>query len=191
MHTFAQTSAGAAARRPLFGKLASAACLLAMVVASAYASVPLPVGPVPMTMQSLAVLLAGIWGGPRVGAGVCAAYFAMAAAGLPVLAGGTSAPGLALLARPSAGYLFAFVPAAAVAGTCYRLFASRAASALAALTAGHAVILAGGVTWLAGLMPFGNAVAAGLLPFLTGTAVKVALGVAVVVAAGRLREAVR
>lgn len=154
------------------------AALLAMVVGSAYASVPLPFGPVPMTLQSLAVLLAGFWGGPRLGAAVCAAYLGLGAAGLPVFAGGTAAPGLALLAHPAAGYLLAFPAAAAVAGVLATALPQRLIAAATAMVAGHVVIFLGGLSYLCAFMPPGRAVAVGLAPFAAGTAVKVALGTA-------------
>lgn len=152
--------------------------LLALVIGSAYASVPSPFGPVPMTLQSLAVLMAGIWGGPRLGATVCTTYLAMGAAGLPVFAGGTAAPGLALLARPTAGYLLAFPVAAAAAGAIAAALRSRLLAAALGMAAGHVVILAGGVAYLWAFVPLDRAVAAGLTPFVAGTLVKVALGTA-------------
>ena len=154
------------------------AALLAMVIGSSYVSVPLPFGPVPMTMQSLAVLLTGVWGGPRLGAAVCLSYLAIGSAGFPVFAGGTAAPGLALLSRPTAGYLLAFPLAAAVAGVCAGCLPGRLLGAIVAMAFGHFMILAGGIAWLTLFMPMAQAVALGLMPFLAGSAVKVALGVA-------------
>lgn len=156
--------------------------LVALIVASAYVSVPLPFSPVPMTMQSLAVLMAGIWAGPRVGAAACIAYLGLAFAGLPVLAGGAAVPGAALLGKPTFGYLAAFIPAAWVAGVLLQSVANRALGALLALTAGHIVIFAGGVGYLATLMPLGQALAVGFAPFLLGSVVKIFLGVALAVA---------
>jgi len=155
-----------------------AAALLALVIGSAYASVPLPYSPVPMSLQTLAVLLVGIWAGPRMAAGVLAAYLALGIAGMPVFAGGQAAPGFAFLARPTAGFLMAFLPAAVLAGWLASRMSSRLWGALAAVTAGHAVIFLGGVGWLAAFMGLEKAVALGLTPFLLGTVVKCALGVA-------------
>ena len=152
--------------------------LLAMVIGSAYASIPLPFGPVPMTLQSLAVLLAGLWGDPRLGAAVCAAYLGLGAAGLPVFAGSAVAPGLALLARPTAGYLLAFPAAAAIAGVVATALPRRLIASATAMMAGHVVIFLGGLAYLCAFMPPDRAVAVGLAPFVAGTAVKVALGTA-------------
>jgi len=155
-----------------------AVALLALVIGSAYASVPLPYSPVPMTLQTLAVLLVGIWAGPRMAAAVLAAYLALGIAGLPVFAGGQSAPGAAFFARPTAGFLMAFLPGAVAAGWLASRMASRFWGALSAMVAGHAVIFLGGVGWLAAFMGVEKAVAVALTPFLLGTAVKCALGVA-------------
>ncbi|HWL05058.1 MAG TPA: biotin transporter BioY [Xanthobacteraceae bacterium] len=158
--------------------IAIAIPLLALVIGSAYVSVPLVYSPVPMTLQTLAVLMVGIWAGPRVAAGVLAAYLALGIGGFPVFAGGQPALGTAFFARPTAGFLLAFLPAAVIAGWIATQFASRALGALAAMIAGHALIFVGGVGWLAAFMGFEKAVALGLMPFLLGTLVKCAIGVA-------------
>lgn len=168
--------------------VAATVALVAMIVASAYVSVPLPVGPVPMTMQSLAVLLAGVWAGPRIGAAACVAYLGLGLAGLPVFAGGAVAPGLAVLAKPSFGYLLGFIGGAWIAGLVFQRFASRTLGALAAFSLGHVVIFAGGLAYLTAFMPVSQAIAVGLLPFVAGTVVKTLLGVALVVAGTGLRK---
>ncbi len=160
----------------------AAIALLALVIASAYASIPLPGSPVPMTLQSLAVLMAGIWGGARLGAAVLTTYLVLGLFGLPVFAGGSAAPGWAFLLRPTAGFLIAFIPAAFVAGWCMQRVERRWLGALAALLAGHAIIFAGGAAWLATFIGLERAIAAGVLPFIPGTAVKVALGIALALA---------
>jgi len=155
--------------------------LLALVIGSAYASVPLPFSPVPMTLQTLAVLLVGIWGGARMGAIVLASYLVLGLLGFPVFAAPASAsPGLAFLARPSGGYVVAFIPAAYIAGWLYQSARSKLIGALLAMTAGHIIIFAGGVAWLAAVTgaSLGTAIALGLVPFLLGTVVKIALGTA-------------
>src|SRR3546814_2110477 len=69
--------------------------------------------PVPMTMQTFAVLLIGLAYGSRLGTATVALYLFEGAIGLPVLATGA---GLAYFAGPTAGYLFGFVAAAAFVG---------------------------------------------------------------------------
>lgn len=72
------------------------------------------VGPVPITLQTFAVLLAGAALGSRRGALAVLLYLAVGLAGLPVFSGG--AGGLGVLAGPSIGYLAGFAPAAFLCG---------------------------------------------------------------------------
>ncbi|WP_425310391.1 biotin transporter BioY [Ammonicoccus fulvus] len=71
-------------------------------------------GPVPITLQTLGVALAGLVLGPLRGFLAVVLYLVVGFAGLPVFAGG--AAGLAVLGKPSAGYLLSFPVAALVAG---------------------------------------------------------------------------
>lgn len=77
-------------------------------------AVPLFGGAVPVTLQTLGVMLAGAVLGARRGALAVLAFLALTAAGLPLLAGGRG--GLAVFAGPSAGYLVGFVAGAFVIG---------------------------------------------------------------------------
>ena len=84
----------------------------ALIAISAQISVPMI--PVPMTLQTLAVLLVGLTFGSRLGAIALIAYLAEGAMGLPVFAGGKF--GIATLMGPTGGYLFGFVAAAFLTG---------------------------------------------------------------------------
>lgn len=148
---------------------------------AASAQIQVPIQPVPMTMQSLVVLLVGAAYGPRLGAATVLLYLAEGLLGLPVFAGLRAGP--AVLAGPTGGFLLGFVPAAALAGwLAARGWGDDAWRGGAMLLAGHAVLLALGVAWLAALIGVDHAVAAGLMPFLPDTAVKVALGAALLAA---------
>jgi biotin transport system substrate-specific component len=170
--------------------LALVAVMAALVAVCAVAP-PVPTGVgVPVTLQTFGVLLAGLVLGARRGAAAAALYVAVGLAGVPVLAGGTGGPGV--LAGPTAGYLLAFVPAAAVAGALgglARRVAPRwryAVLAAAGLVAGLAVIHPAGIAGLVvrtGL-PLRAAVVADLA-FVPGDALKAL--VAAAVAAGVLR----
>ncbi len=170
--------------------LALVAVLAALVAVCAVAP-PVPTGVgVPVTLQTFAVLLAGLVLGARRGAAAVGLYVAVGLAGVPVLAGGTGGPGV--LAGPTVGYLLAFVPAAAAAGAlgglARRVRPARRYAALAgaALVAGLLVIHPLGIAGLvarAGLS-WPTAVAADLV-FLPGDALKAL--VAAGVAAGVLR----
>ncbi|MBI0434969.1 biotin transporter BioY [Roseomonas sp. KE0001] len=172
------------AARPLRAALLALGGSLAI---AASAQVQVPLQPVPMTLQSLVVLLVGMAYGPRLGAATLALYLAEGLVGLPVFAGFKAGP--AALLGPTGGYLLGFLPAAALAGAlAARGWGQGWARGAATLALGHAVILAAGVSWLAVLAGPAVAVSAGLLPFLPGTAVKVALG-ATLLAALRRRGA--
>ncbi|NTU78204.1 MAG: biotin transporter BioY [Chloroflexales bacterium] len=152
-------------------------------------SIPLPFTPVPITGQTLGVILIGALYGPRLGALTLLAYLAEGLLGLPVFSMGTSAwspsriPGLPVILGPTAGYLLAFPLAAWVVGRlAHRGWDRRVATAIPAMLAGELVILAMGFTWLVAataLLTGGANVAAllgaAVLPFLPGTAVKITL----------------
>jgi biotin transport system substrate-specific component len=155
---------------------------------AASAQIQVPMQPVPMTLQSLVVLMVGIAYGPRLGAATVMLYLFEGLVGLPVFAGFRAGP--AVLAGPTGGFLMGFVPAAALAGwMAARGWARGVLPMAATFIAGHAVLFAFGVTWLGLLVGLERAVAFGLLPFLPGTAVKTALGVALLAAVRELRRA--
>jgi len=157
-----------------------------VVAASAQIAVPLPLSPVPMTLQPLAVLVVGGLLGAAQGTAALVLYLALGVLGLPVFAGGGS--GIARLLGPTGGYLLAFPVAAALTGA----LAGRGSSVLRVLLAcalGMVVIHIGGVAQLAllGGDP-GVALRVGFVPFLTGDLLKVGLAAAVILAVGpRLR----
>ncbi len=154
--------------------------LLGSLVLAASAQVAVPLWPVPMTMQSLAVLLLGALGGARLGVASVALYLAEGAMGLPVFAHGTG--GLAVLAGPTAGFLLGFLPAAALAGLARGHWARRAGVLLAA----HLVLFVPGVAWLAGFVGMERALWAGFVLFIPGTLVKTALAFAATAAVQRM-----
>ncbi len=141
----------------------------ALIAACAQISVPMI--PVPMTLQTWAVLLAGLVLGPRWGVASVGLYLAAAAFGLPVLSDGRS--GVAALTGPTAGYLLAFPVVAALAGIMIRARRFRGpVRAIAGLIALHGLVLAMGAAWLARSAGVEPAVTGGLLPFLPGAVVK-------------------
>lgn len=161
---------------------AAALALLGSALLTASAKVQVPLPPVPMTMQSLVVVLIGMAYGSRLGAATVLVYLAQGLVGLPVFAGPAAGP--AYMAGPTGGYLLGFLPAAAGAGWLAERGWDRGLARVAAvMVLGHALILAPGVAWLAALVGGERAVAAGLVPFVAGTLVKSALGAAFVAAA--------
>jgi biotin transport system substrate-specific component len=147
-----------------------------IVALSAQLTVRLPFSPVPITGQTLAVLLVGALLGSRRGAMSLAAYWLQGTAGLPVFAGGGSGPAYAL--GPTGGYLVGFVAAAFVTGwLAERGWDRHLITAALAMAAGSLAIYACGVTWLSAYVGE-RALALGLLPFLAGDMFKIALATA-------------
>lgn len=142
------------------------------LAAASQVAIPIPGTPVPMTLQPLVVVLAGLWLGPVAGATSMALYLAAGMAGLPVFAP-MGAPGFARLLGPTGGYLWAYPVAAFVTGIVVmkrRDFASR----FVAAAAGIAAIHLGGFLQLLVLTGSGErALALGATPFVPLDLVKV------------------
>lgn len=141
------------------------------------AKVQVPFFPVPMTLQTLVVLLIGVAFGWRMGVATVLAYLAQGAMGLPVFAG-TPEKGLGLLymAGPTGGYLVGFALAAAITGWLAERGLDRSVSGTAiAMVAGNVVIYAFGLVWLSTFVGMDKAVTVGMAPFLFGDLVKIAL----------------
>lgn len=150
------------------------------VALAAQASVPVPLSPVPMTLQPLAVLAVGGLLGAQAGLASLVLYLALGIAGLPVFAGGGS--GLVHLLGPTGGYLLAFPLAAGLVGALVPPTAG-VLRVLLACAAGMVVIHVGGVAQLA-LLGGDPALAfrLGFVPFLTGDLLKVGLAAAAILA---------
>jgi biotin transport system substrate-specific component len=138
----------------------------------AQVAVPLPFTPVPITLQTLFVVLGGVVLGPRLGALAAGAYVLVGASGAPVFSNG--AGGLPWLFGPTGGYLLAAPLAALVAGAA----AGRNGGALrtlAGLTLGVLTMYAGGVVQLQALTgaSWAAVLALGVTPFVAGDALKV------------------
>ena len=170
---------------PRAGRRANALGIVGFAAALALASqvaIPVPGTPVPITLQPLVVVLAGLWLGPIAGAASMALYLALGAMGLPVFAP-MGAPGLARLVGPTGGYLLAWPLAAWVAGRIGHggTYARRALGA----TLGMLAIYAGGVAQLTVLTgSLTSAALMGLVPFVVLDVVKALL--AALLAPGRV-----
>lgn len=162
--------------RPLGWRIAAIVAGTLVLTLSSYVEVPMV--PVPMTLQTLAVALVGALYGWRLGAITILAWLGQGALGLPVLSGG--AGGLHHFAGPTAGYLFAFVVMGVLVGWLAERGwnGKRIVLAFLAMLLGHAACLGLGTAWLATLIGFEKAVALGLTPFLLGAALKSAVGAA-------------
>lgn len=148
-----------------------------VIAASSWVSAPMY--PVPMTLQTFAVLLAAGMAGARLSFAMVMTWLAQAALGLPFLADG--AGGLDPLSGPTAGYLAGFALAALVCGWLVELPRLRAwAPMLLVFLLGHVLILACGWWRLSLLIGAAPAFESGVWPFLIGAGLKSGLAVVVV-----------
>lgn len=174
---------------PAAGSNAVRAVVLAVVgsiLLTISAKIQVPFWPVPMTMQTLVVLVLGVTYGWRLAGATVLLYLAQGALGLPVFAKGG---GLAYMAGPTGGYLVGFLLAAVALGwLAERGWARSVPSTLAAMLVGTAIIFACGIAWLGALIGLRAAIGAGLVPFLLSEAVKIALATALVPFAWRLLQ---
>jgi biotin transport system substrate-specific component len=182
------------ANKPLLAPLAEKSLsmhvlvvLVGSLLIAAASQIQVPFYPVPMTMQTFAVLLVGAVGGRRLGAETVGLFLAESAIGLPFLAGGVG--GLSYFAGPTAGYLFGFLLAAFVVGWLIERGAARnIVTLVGSLLLGEVILFGLGALWLGYLFGASVAWTSGVLPFLAGDAVKVALVASTVLASQRLRK---
>jgi len=148
-----------------------------LVAALAQIAIPLPWTPVPITGQTLGVLLAGAALGAKRGGAALLLYLAEGAAGLPFFAGGAGGPHVFL--GPTGGYLVGFpVAAVAVGALAERGWDRRFASTAAAMTVGTAILFVTGAAWLGVFVGYEHALAMGVAPFLPGAAIKIGVAAA-------------
>jgi biotin transport system substrate-specific component len=170
--------------RTRIARMAAPIGIGALVVAlAAQVVVPVPLSPVPMTLQPLAVLAVGGLLGAAGGVSALVLYLILGALGLPVFAGGGA--GAHHLIGPTGGYLLAFPIAAGVTGALVGKPPRSVLRVLLACALGMVIIHIGGVSQLALLG--GNPALAfriGFLPFLTGDLLKVGLAAALILLAG-------
>lgn len=182
----ASTLRQAVESRPLGVGLGIVAFVIATAIGARIA-VPLPVGPVPMTLQPLFVILAGAVLGPWTGAVAMVAYVATGAAGAPVFSGGGA--GVAWLMGPTGGYLLAYPAAAFVVGLVAGTRRGRlhGVRLLAGLALGVATMYVGGLSqlWILTRQDPGALLAQGVLPFLVGDALKILIAAVLVLGFAR------
>lgn len=162
-----------------------------LIIVGAYIRFPLP--PVPITLQTMFVLIAGMLGGRKIGTLATAIYLLLGAIGLPVF---TSGGGIGILLGPTGGYLLALLPAAFTVGIGSDIgykAGTKKSYALGCFLGGLAGTL---VIYLIGVpflkinlsMEWGAAIKAGMLPFLIGDTVKL---IVAVILSGSFSERVR
>lgn len=161
--------------------------LVALTAVCAQVAIPLPFTPVPLTLQTFAVLAGAAALGAERAVIAQVLYIVLAVAGLPVLAEGSSGADAVLGA--TGGYLVGFVVASFVVGRIAQRGATRkVVSTVVAYVAGSAVIYTLGVAWLAHVTGWSIAesISKGLVPFLVGDALKALVAGAILPAAWKL-----
>jgi biotin transport system substrate-specific component len=156
-----------------------------LIALSAQVAIPLPFTPVPVTLQTFAVILTGCLLGSARGGLAALAYVAEGSVGLPFFAGGTG--GIAHLFGPTGGYLVGCVAAAYVAGLLVEGgFARRWLGMLLTLAAADLSVFLPGVIWLSAFTGADKAIAMGFVPFVIGDGLKVAVAWGILQGAGLL-----
>lgn len=143
------------------------------------AKLHIPFYPVPITMQTMVVLVIGIVYGPRLGAVTVIFYLVQGAVGLPVFSGTPERGiGLVYLLGPTGGYLLGFVPAAWLVGyLSQKGWDRKFFSTLLAMISGNIIIYCLGLLWLGTSLGWDKPILEwGLIPFLLGDALKISLG---------------
>ena len=151
------------------------ALFVALIAMGAFIAIPL--GPVPIVLQNMFVLLAGIILGPVWGLACVGIYLLIGLAGLPVFAGGTA--GIGKLFGPTGGYLIGYLPAVFVTGAISKGLKKSITADVIAMITGSLIVYAVGVPWLktAFSLSWQKAIAGGMIPFLIGDGLKVAAAV--------------
>ncbi|MGK2856676.1 MAG: biotin transporter BioY [Thermoanaerobaculia bacterium] len=151
------------------------------------AQISIPLQPVPMTLQPVAVLLVGAALGSSRGAAAAALYLLEGLSGMPVFAGGVGGPLVFL--GPTAGYLLAFPAAAWIAGIASeRGWARSMVTTVPPMVLAIAVIHLGGWSWLSTAMGLGaqKAFLVGVAPFWASDILKIAIAATLLPAAEAL-----
>ena len=155
-------------------------CALCAAILCVMAPFSIPIGPVPLSLATFAVLFAAFFLGGRWGAAAVGIYLLLGAVGVPVFSGFTG--GLQKLIGPTGGYLVGYLPMAFIAGGLYTLWGKKQSGTkrfllmvLAALI-GTAVLYALGTAWFCHVMQRTVWEALGLcvIPFLPGDMAKTA-----------------
>lgn len=153
-----------------------ASLMAALMAAGSYLHVPM--GPVPIVLTNLFVLLSGLLLGSRWGIAATGVYLLVGAIGMPVFYGGKG--GIAHMLGPTGGYLFGFVLCAWMTGFISERFRHSMTGGILAVVVGSLLIYGLGVSWLKMItqMSWSKAWMVGMMPFLPGDALKAGAAVA-------------
>lgn len=156
--------------------LVSASLMAALTAVGSYIHVP--IGPVPMVLSTLFVILSGLLLGSRWGITSMGIYLLMGAIGIPVFAGGKG--GFAHFFGPTGGYLFGFVLSSWLTGLISERSPGSLPLDIAAVIIGSIAIYSLGAPWLKWVtqMSWTKTLMVGVIPFLIGDAIKAVVAVA-------------
>ncbi len=144
---------------------------VALIAVGAF--IAIPVGPVPIVLQNMFVLLAALILGPAWGVACIGIYLLIGLLGLPVFSKGGA--GIGHLFGPTGGYLLGYIPAVLATAVISKGLGRKLTGDLFAMVVGSLIVYAAGVPWLkiATGMTYQKALAVGMFPFIVGDAVKI------------------
>ena len=180
---------GRAARFRAAFAVASVVAGSLLIAGLAQVSIRLPFTPVPITGQTLGVLLVGASLGPFLGTAAVGLYLLEGAIGLPFFAGGERGVSVLGAASATGGYLWGFVLASTLVGWLARQGWDRSIrSSIGAMFLGEVVIYAVGVPWLMAAvdLPLSQGLEKGLYPFVIGDTIKLLVAAGVLPALWKL-----
>ena len=156
------------------------ALFVIFTAAAGQLAVYLPYTPVPVTMQTLFVVLAGMVLGPRDGFYAMAGYLALGVSGVPLFAGFAFGP--AVLLGPTGGFLIAFPAAALISGWLSSVLGEGISRTAVSAAGGMLIILTLGTASLAvsAGVSFGSAASLAAAPFIPGELIKIVLACVII-----------
>lgn len=169
-------------------RLAGVVLCAMLTAASAQISVPVPGSPVPVTLQTFAVILSGLVLGPALGVASMSLYLLVGMLGLPIFAGADG--GWHVAYGATFGYLLGFLPASAAAGLLVQRAQAKnrspLAAAIAAAIVGNVIVFACGLSWLKVFMhtDWTATLNLGLWPHLAGSIAKTPMSIAAAIGLG-------
>jgi biotin transport system substrate-specific component len=169
------------ADRHSLARISLTALFAALIAAGTFISIPLPFTPVPIVLQNMFAVLAGLTLGPAMGGAAAALYLLAGAIGLPVFAGATG--GFVLFFGPTGGFLLGYLLSAILAGCIAGVPRNGKKTPLwrlaIACALGMLIVYAPGILWLKRVMAASwvEAFTIGFTPFIIGDIIKSVLAV--------------